>query len=387
MRITAIREIAVPIRSSLRNAVFDFSQMTTSVVAIETDVIRGGKPVRGYAFNSTGRYACGAVMRDRLIPRLMAAAPEALLDDAGTNFDAERALAVMMKGEKPGGHTERSVPVGTIEVALWDVIGKINDEPTAAAIARRYRGAPHDQRLFCYVGGGWYKPGGVVADLTEEVKRHLDAGYTLVKVKVGGLPLAQDMERLEAAVALVGGGQNLAVDANCGMSPAVALEYAAAMAPLGLRWFEEPVDPGDFEALAAIAEVYPHGLATGENLFSTQDVVNLARYGGLSPERGDIIQTDTPQSYGIATLARTLKAIAPYGWTAERVLPHGGNLMSLHIAAGFGQGMCEAYPGVFGVFAGYADDSRVENGFLDVPDRPGIGFEAQSELYAIMRQI
>ena len=80
MRITDIRETAIPLKSSLRNAVFDFSEMTTSVVAVITDVIRDGKPVTGFAFNSTGRYACGAQMRDRFIPRILKANPESLLD-------------------------------------------------------------------------------------------------------------------------------------------------------------------------------------------------------------------------------------------------------------------------------------------------------------------
>ena len=116
MRITDIRETAVPLKSTLRNAVFDFSEMTTSVVAVITDVVRDGKPVTGFAFNSTGRYACGAQMRDRFIPRILQAKPESLLDASGNNLDPEKILVAMMQREKPGGHTERSVAIGTIEV-------------------------------------------------------------------------------------------------------------------------------------------------------------------------------------------------------------------------------------------------------------------------------
>src|ERR671917_2014790 len=99
MRIVDIREVAVPLNSSMRNAAFDFSEMTTSVVAVITDVVRGGKPVAGFAFNSTGRYACGAQMRARFIPRILAAKPETLLD-AGGNLDPEKILACMMQREK-----------------------------------------------------------------------------------------------------------------------------------------------------------------------------------------------------------------------------------------------------------------------------------------------
>ena len=72
MRIVDIRETAIPLRSQLANSGFDFSEMTTSVVAVITDVVREGAPVAGFAFNSTGRYACGAPMRERFIPRLLA---------------------------------------------------------------------------------------------------------------------------------------------------------------------------------------------------------------------------------------------------------------------------------------------------------------------------
>ena len=120
MRIVEIRECAIPLKSSLRNSSFDFSEMTTSVVAVITDVVREGKPVAGFAFNSTGRYACGAAMRARFIPRILAANPQSLLDDTGENFDPSKILAVMMQREKSGGHSERSIAIGTIEVAIWD---------------------------------------------------------------------------------------------------------------------------------------------------------------------------------------------------------------------------------------------------------------------------
>src|ERR1700758_3005635 len=97
MRIIDIRETAVPLNSTLANSSIDFSEMTTSVVAVITDVIRDGAPVVGFAFNSTGRYACGAQMRARFIPRILAAKPEALLDDAGTNLDPARIVAVMLQ--------------------------------------------------------------------------------------------------------------------------------------------------------------------------------------------------------------------------------------------------------------------------------------------------
>src|SRR6187431_2955397 len=198
MRIVDIQEIAVPLNSSMRNAAFDFSEMTTSIVAVKTDVVRGGKPVIGYAFNSTGRYACGAQMRARFIPRILKAAPESLLNEAGDNLDPEKILAVMMRNEKAGGHSERSVGIGTIEVAVWDAIAKIEGKPLHRVLAERYNGGKMVGKVFCYVGGGWYAPGKTTRDLQDEMRRHLDSGYTMVKMKVGGMTLAEDMSRIEA---------------------------------------------------------------------------------------------------------------------------------------------------------------------------------------------
>ena len=385
MRITDIREIAVPLKSKLRNSSFDFSEMTTSVVAVITDVVRNGKPVCGFAFNSTGRYACGAAMRARFIPRVLAAAPDSLLDEAG-QIDPAKILACMMLREKAGGHAERSIAIGTIEVAMWDALAKVNDVPLHRMLAERFSGGKAPARMFCYVGGGWYWPGQTIRDLQDEMRRHLDAGYTMVKMKVGGLPLDDDLRRVEAVLDVVGSGEHLAVDANCKFNRAEALAYAQALAPFGLRWYEEPCDPHDLALFAELAGAYAPPLATGENLYSTQDVENLLVFGGWRAGR-DILQMDPPQAYGIVQLSQTLAMLERHGWARTSMFPHGGNQMSLSIAAGFGLGGAESYPGVFGDFGGFADDAKIENGRLSLSDRPGIGFEGQSALYCIMRDL
>ena len=387
MRIVDVRECAIPLNSSIRNSSIDFSEMTTSVVAVLTDIVRDGKPVAGFAFNSTGRYACGAAMRARFIPRILSTDPQSLLDEANENLDPEKILGVMMQREKSGGHSERSIAIGTIEVAVWDAVAKIADKPLHRLLAERYGGGRIAAKVFCYVGGGWYFPGQTVKDLQDEMRRHLDAGYTMVKMKVGGLPLAEDVRRVDAVKSILPTGAQLAVDANSKFGRDEALAYAEALAPFGLRWFEEPCDPLDFALLAEIASRYGPPLSTGENLFSTQDVENLVRFGGLRADRNDVIQVDPPQAYGIVQYARTVAMLERHGWPRSALFPHGGNQMSLAIAGGFGLGGAESYPGVFGAFGGFADDAELDGGYLTSSERPGIGFEGQAALYSIMREL
>ena len=386
MKITEIRELAVPLRSTLRNSVFDFSEMTTSVVAVHTDVIRSGKPVIGYAFNSTGRYACGEQMRSRLIPRIMKADPDSLLDVSGSNLDPAKFLACMMQREKPGGHTERSVAIGTIEVAIWDAVAKIADKPLHALLAERFNDGKVQTEVPCYVGGGWYAPGKGIPELQAEIRSRLDDGYRVMKIKVGGAPLDEDLRRLDAAIEVMGGSSSLAVDANAAWNRESAIRYAKALAPYRLKWLEEPTDPLDFSLLDELTGLYEAPIATGENLFSTPDIRNLLQFGKLRADR-DIVQIDVPQSYGIVQFSRTLEMMREKGWSRHSVFPHGGNQMTLAIVAGFGLGGCEAYPGVFGVFAGFADDARIDEGKIRLSDRPGIGFEGQKDLFALMQSI
>jgi D(-)-tartrate dehydratase len=386
MRIVDIRETAIPLKSDLTNSSFDFTEMTTSIVAVVTDVVRDGKPVVGFAFNSTGRYACGAQMRERFIPRILRADPASLLDDTGDNVDPARVLAVMCRREKIGGDAERSIAIGTIEVAVWDAAAKIAGVPLHRLLADRYSGGRLPDKVFCYVGGGWYRPGQTMGDLKDEMRRHLDAGYTMVKMKVGGMPVDEDCRRIEAVLHVLGNEARLAVDANGKFARDEALAYARALRPFGLKWFEEPCHPLDYALYAEMAAAYDAPLATGENLYSTQDVENLVRFGGLRVER-DFIQVDPPQAYGIAQYSETVAMLEGRGWARGSLFPHGGNQMSLAIAAGFGLGGAESYPGVFGAFGGFADDATVEDGFLSLSDRPGIGFEGQAALYALMRPL
>ena len=326
-------------------------------------------------------------MRARFIPRILKADPQSLLNYAGDNLAPERLLAVMLKNEKSGGHSERSIGIGTIEVAVWDAVAKIADMPLHAVLARRYNGGKIADKVFCYVGAGWYVPGKTTARFARRDAPPSDAGYTMLKMKVGGLPLADDLGRVEAVKAMLPQGRHARGRRQSKFFRDDALAYARGLRPFDLRWFEEPCDPLDYALLAEIAANYDAPLSTGENLFSTQDVENLVRFGGLKAARRDVIQVDPPQAYGIVQYARTLDMLARHQWPRALLFPHGGNQMSLAIAAGFGLGGAGILSGVFGDFGGFADDAQLEDGYLKLSYRPGIGFEGQARLYRIMREL
>ena len=386
MRITAIHCATVPLASAIRNAYIDFSKMTASVVAVVTDAKREGRRVIGYGFNSNGRYAQGGLLAERFIPRLLNADPKALVDDAGANLDPHRIWSCMMANEKPGGHGERSVAVGVIDMAVWDAVAKMEGKPLYRVLAERYNAGHSDDKVFVYAAGGYYYPGKNLEALREEMKRYLDLGYTVVKMKIGGESLADDLRRIEAVIDVARSGERVAVDANGRFDLKTALEYAKALEPYGLFWYEEAGDPLDFELQAELARQYERPLATGENLFSMQDARNLVRYGGMRPDR-DWLQFDCALSYGLVEYLRTLAMLDKTGWSRRRCIPHGGHQMSLNIAAGLELGGNESYPDVFQPFGGFADDTPVRDGYVRLPDIPGVGFEAKANLYSVMKSL
>jgi D(-)-tartrate dehydratase len=385
MRIVDIREKTVSIASAIANAYIDFSKMTCSAVAVVTDVIRDGRPVIGYGFNSNGRYGAGALMRERFIPRLMEADPKTLIDEANENLDPFAIRHALMTNEKPGGHGERPVAVGTIDMAVWDAAAKIAGVPLYRLLADRYRGGKADSKVWVYAAGGYYYPGKDDRALQNEMRGCLDLGYRVVKMKIGS-GLGEDIRRIEAVLKIVGEGKYLAVDANGRFDLKTAIAYAEALKPYKLFWYEEAGDPLDYALQAELSAHYEGPMATGENLFSHQDARNLLHYGGMRPDR-DWLQFDCALSYGLVEYMRTLKVIEEQGWSPRRVVPHGGHQMSLNIAAGLHLGGNESYPDVFKPFGGFADGIAVEDGFVGLPDVPGIGFEAKADVYAVMRTL
>lgn len=383
MRITRILEQTVPMAGNIANALVNFSEHTISLVVVETDVVRHGKPVRGVAFNSIGRFAQGGILRDRMIPRVLTAAPDTLLTADG-RLDPAKVLATALRNEKPGGHGDRAGAAAAIELAIWDLNAKLDDEPAYRTIARGFGRAVTTTRAPVYAAGGYYYPEASLDRLRDELRGYQDMGFDAFKMKIGGAPLAEDMRRIEAALEMAGDGSRLAVDANGRFDFGMALEYGAQLAPLKLRWFEEVGDPLDYDLNRRIAEHYDGALATGENLFSLQDTKNLVLFAGMRPGR-DIFQMDAGLAYGLTEYVRMLELLEVHGFDRRFAYPHGGHMINLHITVALGLGGCEAYPGVFQPFGGYGEGCKIGGGFVEVSDAPGFGLETKAGLAPLIK--
>jgi L-alanine-DL-glutamate epimerase-like enolase superfamily enzyme len=348
--------------------------MTASAVALVAD-----NGMRGYAFDSIGRYGKGALLRERFFPRLLATPPESLLDRSGL-IDPPACARIAMANEKPGGHGERPGAIGLIEAAAWDLRAKQQRLPLWRSLADYYGTVSVSASIAVYASCGHFRTDDI---LTDEVRRAIDLGYRCVKIKAAG-NLSSDAKRLERAAAALDPKAAWALDLNGALPPDGAEEWFDAVAPFRLAWIEEPAPPLDFELLRRYAQLSPAPIATGENLFSFDDARNLRRYGGLRAGR-DFLQFDPLLAYGVHEYVRILADYA--GWERRHFLPHAGHLFAAHCVAGLGLGMAEAAPDATLLYGGYWDGIRVQDGCVKIPDAPGVGCEAKANLFALLESV
>ena len=384
MRVLEVRERTVPISRYLDLAIAP-PALTTSIVAVVVDGPGRARPVVGYGFASMGRFGQGGLIRERFAPRLLAAADLSRTGSGG--LDPFRAWDAMMAGEKPGGHGERCVAVGALDMALWDAAAKLEGVPLCLHLADRLplAGKP-SWTVPAYASGGYLYRSDDLAHLTDEVRRFCGMGYTRLKMKIGSAPLGTDLGRVQAALACLGSGAMLAVDAMNAYGRAQALEAARQLAPFGLWWFEDPCDPLDLETHAELAAEYSGPLGVGEAMFSAAEARLLDRYGGLRRDR-DVLLFDPVHCYGLPGYLRIIAELEQAGWDRKAFWPHGGHLFCLHLVAALGLGGVEVNPRSFQPFGGLPDGARPDDGHVAIPEAPGIGFETRSALIGLFREL
>lgn len=378
MRVVNVFERSYPLSRYLDPSI-PSGGLTTSIVSVVTDVVRRGQPIVGYGFSSIGRFAQGGLIRERFGPRLLAADTAALESSDGETIDPRRAWSVMMRGEKPGGHGDRSVAVGTLDMALWDAAAKIAGQPLNVFLAGLLGREAPGRQVPVYASGGYRYPHDDLQRLKDEVHHFRDVGHRQVKMKIGAVALGQDLRRLDAALTIWPDPSHVAVDAMNQYSANEGLAAAKALRSYNLRWFEDVCDPLDFEAQSAIASAYGSPIAAGEALFSAAEAVLLHRYGGLLPKR-DILLFDPVHCYGVPGYLQIIGSLETSGWPRSAFWPHGGHIFSLHLASALGLGGSEVNPSSFRPFGGLCDNEVVVDGLATVPSAEGIGFELKADL-------
>jgi L-alanine-DL-glutamate epimerase-like enolase superfamily enzyme len=375
VRIVDIRERTVDI-SRYSDRSLPSGGLTTSIVALATDAVRRGRPVVGFGFSSVGRFGQGGLIRERFAPRLISAG----------EVDPVAAWAAMMKGEKPGGHGERCVAVGTLDMALWDAAAKIADLPLHALLRQRFGDRGNPAAVCIYASGGYPHPENDPVRLKEELRRFRDSGYQRAKIKIGGVPLSRDLDRIAVAAEIFSAPHSLAVDAMNGYEPAAAIAAGHAFRPLQLMWLEDVCDPLDFETQSAVTAVYEGPIASGEALFSVAEAKLLDRHGGLRRDR-DILLFDPVHCYGLPGYLDIIETMETRGWKRSAFWPHGGHLFSLHVASALSLGGTEVNPSSFQPFGGLADGAVLSAGCASPTDLPGIGFEGIEALDHLFRRL
>ena len=407
MKIVSIHEATLPIGSAMRNASIAFDQMTASALVIRTDQSIGGEALVGLAFDSIGRYGKGGLLRERFIPRLLAAPPEALRDDQGL-IDPARCVAVLMRGEKQGGHGERPGAVGLLDAALWDLrakqmglplwqclresTGHMGTSATAPVTANASAPVPATAaaaatppRIATYASCGHFTDNPDPQALRDEVAQCLAWGYTTVKIKLSGRDAKLDAQRIASALSAGLPASHLAVDLN-GQWQAGDTDGLAVLAEHPLAWVEEPTPALDYAALAAFCQSHSGPVATGENLFSCDDATNLLRYGGMRPHQ-DRLQMDISLSYGVGEYRRMIERAESLGWSSQAFWPHAGHLFAAHVVAGLGLGSHESAPDPTRLYGGFWDGVPVADGHIHLPTHPGVGFEHKANLMSVFNTL
>jgi L-alanine-DL-glutamate epimerase-like enolase superfamily enzyme len=384
VRITDIDETTIIIPSATRNANLSFAAMTASAVLVRSDQKVDGKAVVGLGFDSIGRYGHGGLARERFVPRVLAADPQDYCDATG-RLDPTRAAMVMMRDEKAGGDGDRAGAVGLIDCALWDLAAKLEDKPLWHLLSERFGDGAASGRVEVYASGGHYRDDGLVG-LGEEISRGIDAGHTLFKIKLGGLPLAEDLKRIELVLRLIGADRTLAVDCNGALDVGNVFVYLERLADYDLAWIEEPVEPLDYALYAKVCTATAMPIATGENVFSFGEARNLLRYAALRPDR-DVLQFDISLAYGISEYVRILDLGNAEGFDRHRFAPHAGHLLSLNAVAGLGLGLHETALDPQSLFGGYPEGMTVDAGFVQMTEAPGVGIEQHPRLHEVFSEL
>jgi len=274
-----------------------------------------------------------------------------------------------------GARPQIMAAIAGIDIALWDLKGKICGQPVTKLLGASRVDVP------CYASGGYYGAAGEanIEELVAEMRGYLDLGFGAVKMKVGGLAISEDVTRVARVREAIGPGAGLMLDANAAYDVATAITAARAFEPYGVTWFEEPLHWYDgVYGTAQVAAATTIPIASGESELHRWACRDLILHGGIR-----VMQFDATRAGGVTEWLRVAAYAASHGIV---MAPHHDPQVHGHLIAAVPNGhVQEVFPNPLRdplwaeLYTGLPD---IVAGVLHVPDRPGFGFDVDAAALA-----
>ena len=289
-------------------------------------------------------------------------------------FDNERIWEEMWQPKLIGRRGITTRVISGIDIALWDIKGKVAKRPVYKLLGGYSNTVP------VYIAGGYYEEGKGLSDLAEEMEASVSLGANAIKMKIGGATINEDVERVRVVREAVGPNVKLMVDANCAYRYYEAIEIARKMEPYDIFWFEEPVNPDDYQGHKLISQATAIPVATGEH--------DYTRYGFRDLIENRCVAIIQPDALIMGGITEFMKVAALAQAHDLPVAPHGNQDVHVHLVSAVPNGLTVEYyrdstDPMWGKM--FKDTLKVNDGSVSPPDRPGLGIELNTEQLAPYR--
>jgi D-arabinonate dehydratase len=255
--------------------------------------------------------------------------------------------------------------ISGIDIALWDIKGKYFQMPVYKLLGGTRKRVP------CYASGGYYHEGKGIKGLVEEMELYMKHGYTAVKIKIGAVSIKEDIERVKTAREVIGSDVDLLIDANNAYDANTAVKVGRLLEEQNAFFFEEPVRPDDIQGSLMVADTLDIPVASGELEYTIWGFRDL-----MSSRAVDIIQPDATVLGGITEFMKVAAFAKAFHIP---VSPHWEQEVHMHMVGAFPNTMWVEY--FMREIEVRVEDKIYENfveakdGFLEIPDKPGLGIE------------
>jgi L-alanine-DL-glutamate epimerase-like enolase superfamily enzyme len=347
-----------PRHKPISNGKHTYTHAGLGVVRISTD-----EGVTGIGIGATSGIA-GATI-DELKPLLIGQNP----------LDHEQLWHRMWVPKLIGRRGITTRAISTIDIALWDLKAKVAGMPLYRLLGG------YADRVPTYIAGGYYEEGKGLAELAREMTENVELGAKGVKMKVGGVAIREDVERVKTVREAVGPDVKLMVDANCAYRYYQAIQLAKRIEEYDVYWFEEPVAPDDYEGHAKLAEQTSIPIATGENEYTRYGFRDLIAHNAAA-----ILNADAQILGGVTEFMKVAALAQAHDLD---IAPHGDQNVHVHLVSAISNGLIVEYyrDSVDPMWRKMYQQTLLLNndGTLSPPDRPGLGVELNDAALAPYR--